>query len=307
MKSVAVVGTINRDRIIGADGSVTESLGGILYNTLALAALLEGTGAAVLPRGRLGAEDRDEAIALLAGFPAVNPAGLIADPAGTNLSTLDYTAGGERVEHVDLRVAPLTPDDVAGIGTCDAVLVNMISGRDVEPGTLRGERADASRWYLDIQALARTQERPRRPRRVPDWRDWCGLFDVVRGNREEIASFAGTDTAEDAVPRILAAGAEEVLATAGPDGILRGIRDGTEQRIPAVPGPEAGDPTGCGDAFLSAVCAGRLLGLRGADPVRLGAFVAAEVAAGSGLASLAGLRGVRSRATRALGLPGGAL
>ena len=42
-RTVAVVGTVNRDHIVDAAGGHSVSLGGILYNTLVLGALLDGT------------------------------------------------------------------------------------------------------------------------------------------------------------------------------------------------------------------------------------------------------------------------
>jgi sugar/nucleoside kinase (ribokinase family) len=300
---VAVVGTVNRDRIVPADGAPHESLGGILYNVMAMAALLEGTGWRVRAVGRLGAEDRRAAERMLAGLPAADPGGLVDDPAGTNLSELRYRADGSRVERVEPRVAPLSEADLRGVEQADAVLVNMISGRDVARETLSAVRARSRGLFLlDVQALARTLDTPRRPRAVPDWGKWCALFDVVRGNEEEIASFpGGPPDAEEGARRILAAGAGEVLVTRGEAGswrLARGADGPVREEVPAWPSPAAVDPTGCGDVYLAGVCAARVLGLAPGSAPWLGAWAAAQVAATSGPEALEGLRGGLGRAAR---------
>jgi sugar/nucleoside kinase (ribokinase family) len=309
---VAIVGTINRDVIRTPAGRTHESLGGILYNALTLGALLEGTGIGVRPVGRLGAEDRDAARRLLAAFSCVDPDGLIVDGSGTNSCVLEYDEAGGRREEVALRVDPLHPRDLAPLLGARAVLVNMISGRDVTPSTLAPlRRATDARFFLDVQALARTLESPRVPRPVPAWREWCALFDVVRGNELEIAHFAGERRDEArAVAALLDAGPSEVLVTRGASGGTRYWRDGSvrAETYEAWPAPEATDTTGCGDAFLSGVCAAHAFGMAPDAALRLGAYVAAEVACLAGLESMRRLAGVRDRAreadSRLAALPG---
>ena len=301
-RSVAVIGTVNRDRIVAEDGRSLTSLGGILYNAIPLAVLLEGSHRVRL-HGRLGSRDREEALRLLAPFPAADGSSLIADANGTNESVLDYSRGGERVETVEMRVGPLTGEDLAGVEAADAVLVNMISGRDVEPGALSDLRARSGGLFLlDVQALARTLDSPRRSRAVPDWKDWCAPFDVVRGNEEEITWFPGGPCdLEESARRILGAGPGEVLVTRGKRGAVRFTRPGSmvqAEDVEGFPRESAGDPTGCGDSFLSGVCAARVLGADPGASVWLGTYVAAEVAGLSGLADLARLRGLPDRAAR---------
>jgi sugar/nucleoside kinase (ribokinase family) len=308
---VSVVGTVNRDVILTADGSRRESLGGILYNALPLAALLEDTGLGVRVHGRLGADDRRETEALAAGFPELEIDGLIADPAGTNLSVLDYRGPGDRREEVRLRVAALDESDLGGVIGARAVLVNLISGRDLSRETLAAIRARTpGPFFLDVQALARTLDSPRASRLVPDWREWVALFDVVRGNEEEIAWFGGRPGDPlAAARRIRAVAGAEVLVTRGARGAWRlpaapeAPTDPGEppiEEIPAFRSAPGSDPTGCGDAFLAGVVAARVLGADPAVAAGLGAFVAGEVAGLSGLDSLGRLRGVRARAAAAM-------
>jgi sugar/nucleoside kinase (ribokinase family) len=297
---VAVIGTVNHDVIVHRDGSRTESLGGILYNVLTLAPLLEGTGVGVRAFGRVGEEHVEEVRRLLEPYPHVDAANLLPDPAGTNRSVLDYSRPGERVERVELRVPPLEPAEVAGAAAADAVLVNMISGRDVSAETLAGLRARSrARFLLDVQALARTSDAPRRPRAVPDRDAWCGSFDLVRGNAEEIICLGGGRGLRDSMRRVLAAGPSEVLATRGEQGSLRAAAaagDIVFESIPAYPAPGDLDPTGCGDSYLSGVCAAHVLGVAPEVAPLLGAWTAARVAALTGPEALVALRGGRERA-----------
>jgi sugar/nucleoside kinase (ribokinase family) len=180
----------------------------------------------------------------------------------------------------------------------------MISGRDVERETLSRVRSQSrGRFFLDIQALARTLESPRTARSIPDWKEWALLFHTVRGNESEVGSFAGCPGDPDqAALRILEVGAEEVLVTRGAEGSRRFSRGGPagviEEVIDAVPRGGPVETTGCGDAYDAAVCAGRALGLGGLDAARFGSFVASEVAGVFGLEGLRDLRGIRSRAAR---------
>jgi sugar/nucleoside kinase (ribokinase family) len=303
---VAVIGTVNHDVITAGDGSRRESLGGILYNVLTLAVLLEGSGIRVRAIGRLGEEHRRQAMDLLAAFPAADGSGLIADAGGTNESWLDYSRAEDRVEGVELRVAPLTDADLAPAAGAEAVLVNMISGVDLDPRTLhRLAAAVPGPMLLDVQALARTRDAPRRPTVVRDAEAWAAPFDVVRGNEAEIGGFGGTpEDASAAARRILAfpAGPAEVLVTRGERGATRFERRGDtviEDPVPAAPCPRPVDPTGCGDSFLAAVVAARALGRDRGSAARAGALVAARVAELTGLESLASLRELRERALSA--------
>lgn len=300
---VAVIGTVNHDVIVDRDGGVRESLGGILYNAMALGALLEGSGIGVRLIGRLGEEHRREAARVLAPFPHVETGTLIADPAGTNESRLDYSGGGDRQETVGWHVAPLSVADLASARGAAAVLVNMISGEDLAPETAEALAGLApGRRFLDVQALARTREVPRRNRIVPGGPRWARAFAVVRGNEEEIAHLGGVPAdADEAAARLLEWGTEEVVVTRAERGSTRFAPGAARLDVPSAPCARPVDPTGCGDSFLSALVAAHLLGLDPEAALRLASFVSAEVLAASGLPALTSLRGVRQRAAAALG------
>ena len=303
MNSVVVIGTINFDQIVAENGETYESLGGILYNGLVLAAIFEGTSFGVRLHARLGPEHRKMACALFEGFDSADLGGLIADPRGTNISRLDYSQGPDRAEDVELRVPPLTDEDLRGAANAGVILVNMISGQDIGRETLARLRdRTKARLFLDIQALARTLVSPRASRSIPDWKEWTSLFHTIRGNEKEVASFAGCPgDAKAAAGCILDAGAQEVLVTRGAEGSRRFSRDSsgvTEEAIDPVSRTGPVETTGCGDAYDAAVCAGWMFGLSGSNAARFGSFVASEVAGVFGLEGLRQLRGIRARAAR---------
>lgn len=302
---VGIVGTINRDEIVTPDGEKTSSLGGILYNVMTMAALLEGTGVVIRPVGRLGREDLDDARELLSPFQCVDSSTLLADPSGTNLSFLDYSHGEERVERAELRVGPLVSADLAPLASASLVLVNMISGGDVSVDVLRSLRRESSaRFVLDVQALARTTDVPREPRSVSNWREWAGVFDVIRGNELEIGWFpaAAAGDVGAAVPALLGAGCEAVIVTRGARGATlweggRQIDFGAEPAVPRLL-----DPTGCGDSFLSGVAAALVSGRELPLAMELGVAVSSRVAGLRGLRELASLRDSVRRDAWARGL-----
>lgn len=302
--TIALLGTINFDRVVTERGETFESLGGILYNAMALAAIFDDAPVRVRIASRVGGEHLGEVRDLLGALASVDPRGLLVSPSGTNLSLLEYVGEGVRRERVELRAAPLTFDEVSFLADSDLILVNMISGQDIALADLRSLRKISSaHFFLDVQALARTLESPRVPRTVDDWREWAALFHTVRGNEAEVTAFAGgAPDSETAAWRILAAGAEVVLVTAGELGSRVFCAGDSPDDPPwatsitAYPREHCVDVTGCGDSYDAAYCAGRLARFSPIDAARFASFLGSEVAGVSGLPAIHRLRGVRSRA-----------
>lgn len=79
--------------------------------------------------------------------------------------------------------------------------------------------------------------------------------DLVKPNRAELAAATGTDDVAAGVEALRAAGARDVVVSAGPDGLTWYAADGTavRARLDAV---LDGNPTGAGDAVVAALAAG---------------------------------------------------
>ena len=296
----AIAGTVNRDRVVMPGAAEHSSLGGILYNALTLArSAAEGDTIRVI--GRVGDDDRDEALALLGRCPAIDSSGLVFLPGASNQAVLQYTSADHRLETLLDRVGPLSDDEIAPAADAGFVLANLISGWDFTPPQLALVSRGGARVLLDIQSLTLAPpgaDGTRAFRAVPEWREWCAHVEIVKGNAEEIAWFTGAwrDAVTElgrAARAVLECGPRVLVTTLGARGCHVAWRDaehgdaGVRSRIvPAVQGVRVADPTGCGDAFASAFLADYA---RAEDPLRAacaGNALAALVAATRGLEAL---------------------
>ena len=289
-RRLAVVGTLLVDTIHRPDGEVIESLGGIAYSVVYLAALVS-PGICVEPICRVGSDEWDELRSTWERLPCVSPSFLIHDPSSTPRNTLVYTgreSGGGRSTGVGDRsecptglLPPLTEEDLAPAGGADLALVNCITGRDISLSALSSLSSVCERVYLDVHSLALgfEDDGARTYRRPPDWQGWIACADVVQCNRAEAATLAGFhafDHDPAAVERFLRlellraaerrpARPSVVVLTEGAKGATVLWRCGGKVERVRVPAPlvEVVDPTGAGDAFGSGFALAWLLG---ADP-----------------------------------------
>jgi tagatose 6-phosphate kinase len=109
-----------------------------------------------------------------------------------------------------------------------------------------------------------------------------GRPEVVKPNREELASVAGTADVREGAARLRGLGARSVVASLGAEGLLAMTEEGCWRARPAQ--PAAGNPTGAGDAAVAALALGLVRGSTWPD--RLAEAVALSAAAVS--APLAG-------------------
>lgn len=101
-----------------------------------------------------------------------------------------------------------------------------------------------------------------------------GLADVLVVNEIELATLSGTEVIDDGLVALKAAGADQVIATLGPDGVVGIVEDGRVLRLPARQ-VEVVDTTGAGDCFVGVMAARLAVG----DP--LGVAVRWAIAASS--------------------------
>ncbi|MGH6921360.1 MAG: PfkB family carbohydrate kinase, partial [Geminicoccaceae bacterium] len=98
--------------------------------------------------------------------------------------------------------------------------------------------------------------------------------DVLKADEEEILTYTGCATVEEAVARVRAAGAREVLITRGSRGSMV-FADGDAIAVDAVPPRRLADATGCGDTYLAAYMIRRMTG---ADRAACAGFASAAAA-----------------------------
>jgi tagatose 6-phosphate kinase len=106
---------------------------------------------------------------------------------------------------------------------------------------------------------------------------------VIKPNSDELARVAGGGDPVAAAQRLRAAGADSVVVSRGPDGMLAVTPEGIWHAVPAE--RVAGNPTGAGDAAVAALAAGLVEGRtwpeRLADAVALSAAAVGAPLAGS--------------------------
>lgn len=297
---IAVVGTVMRDMIHAPDGACRESFGGIVYNALALASMVRATDR-ILPFCHAAREDIDLlSTAYFARRPQFVSDNMVPNPGGTDQSVLRYREGGEREETVTIRTPPLSLDHLKPARDCDALLFNMVSGREVSLEHLHElRRRSTAHFLLDAHNLCRSVGPDGRlvPRRLDDWRDWFSQVDTVQANEWEIENILGArpvteDEIRQAVLELMTStNLQAAIITLGARGSVVAHRRTADKsprvaRIPAMATTTATDTTGCGDCYASAFLVGML---RSKNPVKaglLGAAMSAFNAQGGGLDAL---------------------
>jgi tagatose 6-phosphate kinase len=89
---------------------------------------------------------------------------------------------------------------------------------------------------------------------------------IVKPNRDELADLGGHPAITEAARDLRAAGAEAVVASLGPDGLLAATPDGGWRAVP--PPVEAVNPTGAGDAVVAGLTFGLATGQPWPDRLR---------------------------------------
>lgn len=306
-KVLGVVGTFVLDRIggVGRDAE-GETLGGIAY-ALASAVVSAPEGWTVLPIARVGVDAAPRVRRWLDGA-GLSSTGLVECPEANNRVILRYDGDGRRTERLSGGVGAWSWEALAARAVrCDALLVNYISGHELDLDTTRRLRsAFQGPVYADLHSLflGTESDGTRVPRPLADWRMWMTCFDAVQMNEDEMDLLRASAPVEPTVRFALTVGPSVVVCTRGADGALcwagpdvrafaPDMRTGSgddgastpvgdakpvRYEIPAEPVDDA-DPTGCGDVFGGAMCA-RLLAGDGVEAAARWAAGLAGIAAG---------------------------
>eukprot|EP00879_Flechtneria_rotunda_P022940 GHRR01024248.1.p1 GENE.GHRR01024248.1~~GHRR01024248.1.p1 ORF type:complete len:330 (+),score=119.16 GHRR01024248.1:648-1637(+) len=108
--------------------------------------------------------------------------------------------------------------------------------------------------------------------------------DIFSPNEAEAASIVGPGSPEQLLQRLLVAGASTVVLRQGPQGVLIG-HSSTQRmwQVPAVPGTQVVDVTGCGNAFCGGFLAAQHAGLDLQDSGRWGCVAGSIMAEWQGV------------------------
>ncbi|HEU5261889.1 MAG TPA: carbohydrate kinase family protein [Gemmatimonadales bacterium] len=283
MKRLGVVGSMVWDTIYGRDPAqpAIEEWGGIAYSLAALDATLPDDWV-IVPIVKVGRDLARKADGFLRTVRHVTSGTrFIEVPEPNNRVTLRYYALERRCEQMAGGVPPWTwPELGPHVADLDALYVNFISGYEMDLGTAQFLRRGFPRFiYADLHSLflGKEADGTRVPRPLPNAPAWCGCFDVVQANEEEMQQLG--DDPLGVAATVLAQGCRTLVVTLGAKGVAyftgHPVRTAL---IPAegAPGLEGGDPTGCGDVFGATVFASLLAGVPLEEALRRGTRMAAR-------------------------------
>lgn len=270
-KRVGVIGTFVWDVIHGRPphGTTVEEWGGVTYSLSGLDAALPDDWE-IVPLIKVGADLVDRARQFIARLKHIAPdAALIEVPYPNNRVELRYFSDERRTEVLTggvpgwnwLGLKPLIET-----GRLDAIYVNLLSGWELDLATAQElRRAFRGPIYCDLHMLVMAVQPDglRVPKPLSDVRAWCGCFDLLQANEDEIRMLAPDPMALAATA--IHAGARCLAVTLGPRGAvyfaprsfdrLSDLRHpvGSEpirtELIPAELSTRPVDPTGCGDVW----------------------------------------------------------
>jgi hypothetical protein len=217
-------------------------------------------------------------MSILKKFPSVNLNYVYRVLEPNNHCHLTYSDISTKSEILSGGVPPLVFDDLAGIIDSDWVLLNFISGRDINMKSLKKFCSQCEgKIYIDIHSYTLGRKKDgRRFLRMP--RAWINIVqtgDFIQMNREELALLAGSrgkectveenvsDLYKNLTDKDVNCEAKHFLITDGAAGSYLVQIDGGKinlKRFPQKDSAVSGDTTGCGDCFGAGFVAASALG-----------------------------------------------
>jgi hypothetical protein len=275
-KRVGVIGTFIWDVIYGRHhgaAPVTE-WGGITYSLAGLDAALPDDWE-IVPILKVGSDLAEKANEYIRGLKHIAPdAALIEVPYANNRVELRYIDDERRTETLTggvpgwswIGLKPLL--DTAKL---DALYINFLSGWELDLETTAVLRSYFDGpiycdFHMKTTTVAPTGLRVLQP--IPDIGEWCGCFDFLQVNEDEMSMMAPDPMALAATA--IARGVRCLSVTLGPRGAVYFAGPGFEsiQHLrtprpfgtdlapirtalvtPDVASQTSGDPTGCGDVW----------------------------------------------------------
>jgi hypothetical protein len=324
-RRIGVIGTFVWDVIHGRDARTVpiEEWGGITYSLSALDAALPD-GWEIVPIMQIGSDLAARARDFLCTLRRLAPdAALVEVQLPGHRVELRYYDDERRTEVLTggipgwswMALKPLLDD-----ARLDALYINFLSGweLDLEIAQLvRRHFRGPIHCDLHMLAMAVQPDGLRTPRPIPNVAEWCGCFDFLQMNEDELASAAPDSMSLAATA--LAAGVSCLLITLGKRGAVYFAAPGFERicdlppraglstsprggtgplgavrtaLVPAVAVDAPGDPTGCGDVWGATYFSRMVAGDKLSDAMTAAARAAARNVGHRGATGLAAhLRG----------------
>jgi len=197
--SVTVAGSITKDFIWRPGKRLRISLGGLLYNTVALSALMPD--ATVVPVANVGKDVFNDVAKLLSHFTNVSLEGMRRVDRRNARCYLNFESG---THSNDGSVVPITLADLERFLDADIVMLTFPTGHEMTLRSLKSIRRKAKcPLYIDYHMLVhgggRAGTRPSQGLR--EWADWISVADFAQFNRFEAGHLLGlpVDTKSDAL------------------------------------------------------------------------------------------------------------
>jgi hypothetical protein len=324
-RRVGVIGTFVWDVIHGRDTRTVpvQEWGGITYSLSGLDAALPDDWE-IVPIMKVGNDLAVRAREYLRTLRRIAPdAALVEVPLPGHRVELRYYDDERRTEFLSggipawswLALKPLLDD-----ARLDALYINFLSGweLDLEVAQLvRQHFHGPIHCDLHMLAMAVQPDGLRTPRPIPNVAEWCGCFDFLQMNEEELATAA--PDAMSLAATAMAAGVSCLLVTLGKRGAVYFAAPGFERvydlpprgglstaprggtgapgairsaLVPAEPAEAPGDPTGCGDVWGATYFSRMVAGDKLSDAMKAAALAAARNVGHRGATGLAAhLRG----------------
>jgi hypothetical protein len=292
MKRLGVIGTFVWDVIHGRQphSVAVQEWGGITYSLSALDAALPADWE-IVPIMKIGSDLAERGRQFIHGLRRIAPdAALVQVPQPNNRVELRYFSDERRTETLSggvpgwnwLGLKPLIDS-----GRLDALYVNFLSGWELDLETAQAlRRAFRGPIYADLHMLvmAVRADGVRVPRPLSDVREWCGCFDILQANEDEIQMMAPDPMALAATA--LHAGASCLAVTLGSRGAVYFASAGFDRlsdlkrsaltatgaiRTELMPAERVAhplDPTGCGDVWGATYFSRLLAGDKLEDAIR---------------------------------------
>lgn len=258
---IAVIGSIVQDTIYPYNGAKTESLGGIYY-TLSFLTNLFHKKNEIYPICNIGYDLYPHIHRILKRFKNVKTEGIYKVDQKSNKVILKYVDAEKREEYAWDIAPPLTLEQLRPFFKCDVLLINFISGFELELETLEKIRHEYnSLIYMDFHSLASgiAEDGRRVPRAPKNWQKWIPMTDILQMNEEEARTLAGRNLIEmgDLIKfgkSLLSYGIKAFNLTLGSRGsLLLCWKDKkvVVEKLHPLPLEKVVDATGCGDAFAA--------------------------------------------------------
>ncbi len=295
---VAVVGCVNEDTVVQADGRTTHDLGGVLFTAGALARLGEGIGLQPWLVTRVSQTQRTMIQACESRLKGLRLDAMMSVPGEGYRCTIRYAPDGTKSEILEGQVPSLSVRELAPIlRAVQGLVVNFITGFEMDLATLQAaRRMFHGQILMDLHSLtlSRDAQGRRQARVLPQWQGWLGCADVVQMNESEaqlLGAGPGIAGTTQFARHALAWGPRVMVVTLSTSGAIAAWRD-KGGRIHTTHEPvarfdeEVVDTTGCGDVFLAGLSARLLTGSDVPSALRWGVQVAGRKCLRPGLSGL---------------------